>query len=78
MIEAYYTKHNDTQHKARALLWCVSLMLSVTYEHFVVSVVMLNAIMLNAIMLNVIMLNGFYAECYFAECHVASFLARAS
>ncbi len=33
------------------------LMLSVTYEHFMLSVVKLNVLMLNVIMLNVIMLS---------------------
>ena len=33
------------------------LMLSVTYEHFMLSVVMLNVVMLNVVMLSVVILN---------------------
>jgi hypothetical protein len=67
------TQHNDTQHYGRALLCCVSFLLSViyvsimltvtcsesvTYKPFMLSVVMLNAVMLNAIMLSFVMLNA--------------------
>ncbi len=45
------------EHCSECLLCSLSLMLSVTYKPFILSVIMLNVIMLNVVMLSVIMLS---------------------
>jgi hypothetical protein len=47
----------DTQHNGRVLFCLVSFMLSVTYKHLLLSIVMLNVVMMNVIMLCVVILS---------------------